>query len=204
MNNRMRFDHEDKEIMRYRRREFVIFKFCPHISSVMSSTKANPIPKGYETITPHLIVKNAGEAIEFYKKAFGAEEQYRHTLPDGKSIMHAALKINNSVLMIVDDLPDLCGANCGSPSSIGRTSVFLHVYVEDVDKLFDQAQAAGATVRLPLMDAFWGDRYGQLIDPYGHIWEVATHKKDMSTEEIERAAREVFAKNVYKEIKLDC
>ncbi len=151
------------------------------------------IPDGYEGIIPHIIVKNAIEAIEFYKNAFGAEEVYRYTLPDGKSIMHAVLKIGNSMLMLVDDLPDMCGAHCGSPSSIGGTCVFLHLYVDDVDILVDKAQEAGATIKIPLMDAFWGDRYGQLIDPYGHIWEVATHKRDMSIKEINNAAREAFA-----------
>lgn len=159
----------------------------------MSNSKVNPIPKGYEGITPHLIVKNAADAIEFYKKAFGAEEEYRHTLPDGKSILHAVIKIGNRNLMIADDLADMCGESVSSPSSLGKTSVLLSLYVEDADGFFSKAQAAGATVQMPLMDAFWGDRYGQLRDPYGHIWEIASHKKDMSRDEIETAAREAFA-----------
>jgi len=159
----------------------------------MSKLDVNPIPKGYEGMTPHLFVNNAADAIEFYKKAFGAQEEYRHTLPDGKSIVHAVIRIRDHNLMIADYLPDMCGDSVGSPSLLGRTTVLLSLYVEDADRFFDTAQAAGATVHMPLMDAFWGDRYGQLKDPYGHIWEIATHKKDMSKDEIDTAAREAFA-----------
>ena len=159
----------------------------------MSNPHVNPIPKGYEGITPQLFVRNAADAIEFYKKAFGAQEEYRHTLPDGKSIVHAVIKIRVHNLMIADYLPDMCGDSVGSPSSLGRTTVLLSLYVEDADRFFDTAQSAGAKVHMPLMDAFWGDRYGQLKDPYRHIWEIATHKKDMSKDEIDAAAKEAFA-----------
>jgi PhnB protein len=163
----------------------------------------NPIPEGYDSVTPHLMVKSSVNAIEFYKKVFGATEEYRFTMPDDNTkIIHAVLRIgkNNSRIMLADEFPGMCDSNLsdggkiGSPKTVGGNSVFLNMYFENVDELFNKAQNEGGTVVVPLMDAFWGDRYGQLKDPFGHIWEVATHKKDMTKEEIERAAKEAFAK----------
>jgi PhnB protein len=171
--------------------------------NALSTTKgANPIPEGYDSITPHLMVKNCVNAIEFYKKVFGAREEYRFTMPDDNTkIIHAVMRIgNHSRIMLADEFPGMCdsnlsdGAKIGSPKTVGGNSVFLSMYFENVDEIFNKAQNEGATVVMPLMDAFWGDRYGQLKDPFGHVWEVATHKKDMTKEEMERAAKEAFAK----------
>ena len=151
---------------------------------------AKPIPDGFHTLTPHLIVKGAAEAIDFYKKAFNAREAERHTMPDGKTIMHARINIGDSVVMLADEFPP----KALSPKSRGGTSVFLHIYVEDADTLFDRAVKAGCVVRMPLMDQFWGDRYGQLEDPYGHCWSIATHKQDLTPAQLEANAKAAFAK----------
>ncbi|MFY9224247.1 MAG: VOC family protein [Blastocatellia bacterium] len=149
-----------------------------------------PIPEGFHTLTPHIILKNASEAIEFYKKAFGAEEIFRMPTPDGK-IGHAELKIGDSMLMLCDEYPEM---GCLSPQTIGNTPVTLSLYVENADDAFNTAVAAGATVKMPLADQFWGDRYGQVTDPYGHCWSICTHIKDMTPEEIAQASAEAFSK----------
>lgn len=149
-----------------------------------------PIPEGFHTLTPHIILKNASEAIEFYKKAFGAEEVFRMPTPDGK-IGHAELKIGDSMLMLCDEYPEM---GCLSPQTIGNTPVTLSLYVENADDVFNTAIAAGATVKMPLADQFWGDRYGQVADPYGHCWSICTHIKDMTPEEIAKASAEAFSK----------
>ena len=148
-----------------------------------------PIPDGYSTITASLIVKNAENAIEFYKKAFGAQEIYRFLGPDGKSIMHAELKFGNSRIMLSEEAPQM---NCRSPQSLGGTGTYMYMYVDDTDTTFNKAVAAGAKPTMPVMDMFWGDRFGQIQDPFGHIWGIATHKKDMSPEEISKAGQEYF------------
>ena len=153
-----------------------------------------PIPEGFHTITPHMIIKNAAEAIEFYKKAFGAQELARHMMPDAQLVMHATLKIGDSMLMVVDEFPE--GQGCPgwvSPQTNKGITMSLHLYVEDVDALYNQAVAAGCTPNMPPMDAFWGDRYGQVIDPYGHFWSIATHKADPTEEEVAKAAQEAFS-----------
>jgi uncharacterized glyoxalase superfamily protein PhnB len=149
--------------------------------------RIKPIPDGYHTLTPHLVVKGASQAIEFYKKAFGAEELRRMPGPDGKSIMHAELNIGDSRLMLVDEFPEM---DCRGPQTIGGTPVTIHMYVEDVDAAFNKAVAAGAQVRMPVADMFWGDRYGVLADPFGHSWSMATHKEDLSREEVTKRATE--------------
>ena|SRR6266436_2873621 len=154
------------------------------------TTSIKPIPEGHHTLTPHLVVKGASEAIEFYKKAFGAEELTRMPGPDGKTIMHAALKIGDSRLFLVDEFPQMGSVG---PLSLGGSPVFIHVFVEDVDTVFNQAVSAGAEVRMPLVDAFWGDRYGQLVDPFGHKWSLATHKEDLTPEEISNRAQAAFS-----------
>jgi PhnB protein len=165
----------------------------------------SPIPKGYDSITPHIFVKSSVDAIEFYKKVFGGIEESRYTIPAdkdrgiGEKVIHAVLTIGSSKLLLADEFPEMCDrasnvGKIGAPDTVGGNSVFLNLYFENVDEIFDKAQREGATVVMPLMDAFWGDRYGQLRDPFGHIWEVATHKKDVSKEELETAAKEAFQK----------
>jgi uncharacterized glyoxalase superfamily protein PhnB len=151
--------------------------------------KVKAVPPGFHTLTPHLIVRNAAEALEFYKKALGAEVLNVAHTPDGK-IMHASLRIGDSMLMLNDEMPQY-GAL--SPLGHGGTSVTIHIYTEDVDSVFNRAVAAGAKVKMPVMDQFWGDRYGALTDPYGHSWSIATHVKDLSPEEMQRAQDEAMA-----------
>ena len=148
----------------------------------------NPIPEGFRTITPHMTVKNAAEAIEFYKKAFGAEEVLRMPGPGG-IIMHAELKIGDSLLMLNDEFPDQGKVG---PQSLGGTPITVHLYVPDVDAVIDRAAKAGAKVTLPAADQFWGDRYGLVEDPYGHHWGVGTHVEDLTPEEIGERAQKAF------------
>jgi PhnB protein len=143
-----------------------------------------PIPEGYHTLTPYLSIRGAADAIEFYKKAFGATEVMRMAQPDGR-IGHAELRIGDSLVMLADEFPEM---DFRSPRSIGGTSVMLHLYVEDVDTAIGRAVAAGAKVLRPVQDQFYGDRSGSVADPYGHVWHVATHKEDLSPEEIGRRA----------------
>lgn len=153
--------------------------------------EVKPIPEGFHTLTPHIIVPDADQAIDFYRRAFGAEEIVRMPTPDGSSVMHAELKIGNSVVMLGCENPDW---ECKGPKALGGTPVTLHLYVNDVDTAFEQAVSAGATVTMPVDDTFWGDRYGQVTDPYGHQWSIATHKQDLTPEEINKGAQEFFAK----------
>ncbi|MBA5686269.1 VOC family protein [Rugamonas apoptosis] len=139
-----------------------------------------PIPEGMHTITPHIICEGAANAIEFYKKAFNAVELSRLPGPDGK-IMHAMLRIGDSTLMLNDAFPD-CGGF--GPLALKGSPVTIHLYVNDVDATFNQAVAAGATAKMPVADMFWGDRYGMLVDPFGHHWSVATHQRDLTPEQI--------------------
>jgi PhnB protein len=142
------------------------------------------------TIIAHLIVNDGSKALDFYKKAFGAEILGVHKTPDGK-VMHAELSVGGARLMLADEFP---GMGSGSAKTLGGSPVVLNLYVqEDVDDLFNQAVAAGATVTMPLANQFWGDRYGQLKDPFGHTWALGQHVEDVAPEEMERRAREVFA-----------
>lgn len=154
---------------------------------------AKAIPEGYHTLTPYMTVRDAARAIEFYKQAFGAEEKGVMKGPDG-TIMHAELRIGDSLLMLADEFPQFGSL---SPQTIGGSGTGLHIYVEDVDSAFDRAIGAGATVEMPVADMFWGDRYGKLVDPFGHKWSIGTHKRDMSMEEIEEAQEE-FMKQMPK------
>src|SRR5437867_4774939 len=154
-------------------------------------TQVKSIPSGFHTLTPYLVVRGAARAIEFYKKAFGAEELARMPGPDGKTIGHAELKVGDSVFFLSDECP---GMGCQSPETLKGTTQALHIYVQDVDAAFDQAVAAGATVKMPVADMFWGDRFGKLADPFGHEWSLGTHKEDLSPEEIDRRAKAFFAK----------
>jgi PhnB protein len=139
------------------------------------------IPDGYHSVTPMLAIKDATSAIEFYKQAFGATELNRLTEPSGK-IAHAEILIGDSRIMIADEYPEY---NL-SPQTLGASTVIIHIYVEDVDTAVDGATAAGAKVRYPVEDQFYGDRSATLVDPFGHIWMIATHKEDVSSEEIEK------------------
>jgi PhnB protein len=154
-----------------------------------STKKVSPIPKGYHTVTPGIAVRNAGDALVFYKKAFGAKEKARMPGPDGK-IMHAEIMIGDSHIMVGEENPQM---NNPSPQSLNGTPVGLYVYVRDADKVFNQAVNAGATVTMPVMDQFWGDRAGQVTDPFGHKWWIATRKRNLSSKEMKKAAEEWFA-----------
>jgi len=153
------------------------------------SDKAKSIPEGFTTVTPHLIVKGAGDAIEFYKKAFGAKEIARATTPDGSLVVHATIQIGDSFIMMNDEFPEM-GAK--SPLSLNGSPVTIHLYVEDVDALWKQAVDAGAKETMPLQDQFWGDRYGLLVDPFGHSWSLGTHIEDVSPDELEKRSAEFF------------
>jgi uncharacterized glyoxalase superfamily protein PhnB len=153
--------------------------------------KVNPVPEGLGTASIHMTVKNAAEAIEFYKKAFGAEEIFRMAGPDGNSVMHSELKIGNSVLMVNDEFP---GHPIQAPSTLKGTTFCIHLYVEDADAFFHRAVEAGAAELMPPADQFWGDRFGQVSDPFGHIWSIASHVEDVSPEECDRRAKEMFSK----------
>jgi len=142
-----------------------------------------PIPEGYSTITPHIVCKDAAKAIDFYKKAFGAEERARMPGPGG-TVMHAEIKIGDSIVMLGEENPQM---GSRGPRSIGGSPVTLHLYVQDVDKAFERASKAGCKVTMPVMDMFWGDRYGRLEDPFGHHWSIATHKQDLTVEQITKA-----------------
>jgi uncharacterized glyoxalase superfamily protein PhnB len=149
-----------------------------------------PVPAGFHTLTPHLIVRGAAQAIEFYKKAFGAEELTRMPSPDGRTVMHAELQIGDSILFLADEFPEM-GAR--SPKALGGSPVTIHLYVADVDAVFNRAIQAGATAQMPPTDMFWGDRYGKLTDPFGHVWSVATHTEDVPPEEMAKRAQAAFA-----------
>ncbi len=144
---------------------------------------AKPIPAGYHTVSPYLAIKNAVEALEFYKKAFGAVETYRLMMPDGR-LGHGEIRLGDSMIMLSDEFPEYDGGV--SPKTLGGSSVCIHLYVEDVDAVFKKALAAGAKERKAVMDQFYGDRSGQLEDPFGHLWWVATHKEDVSPEEMRK------------------
>jgi PhnB protein len=147
-----------------------------------------PIPDGMHAITPHLVCASAAEAIEFYKKAFDAVELVRLAPGSDGKIIHAALRIRDSVVMLVDEFPEWGSLG---PKALKGSPVTLHLYVEDVDSVVEQAVRAGAKITIPVEDTFWGDRYGTLEDPFGHHWSVATHIRDVSPEEMRKAAEKM-------------
>jgi Uncharacterized protein conserved in bacteria len=151
----------------------------------MTKSQVKPIPEGMHAVTPHLVCAGAADAIEFYKKAFNAVEMGRMPGPEGK-LVHALIRIGDSSVMLVDEFPDW---GSFGPKSLKGSPVTIHLYVEDVDATVQRAVAAGAKVTMPLDDTFWGDRYGKLEDPFGHHWSVATHVRDVSPEEMQRAAQ---------------
>jgi uncharacterized glyoxalase superfamily protein PhnB len=147
------------------------------------------IPPEFHTVTPSLICRGAAQAIEFYKKALGAEERMRMAGPDGK-IMHAELKIGDSIIFVTDERPEM---GCISPQSLNGTPTSLYLYVKDVDKAFQRAVDAGGKVTMPVADMFWGDRFGTFSDPFGHNWGMSTHIEDLTAREIEEPAKAFFA-----------
>jgi len=151
--------------------------------------QVKPIPEGYHTVTPSLVVNDGPRALDFYKRAFGAQERFRMEGPPGK-IGHAEIKIGDSMIMLSDEFP---GMGARSPLSLGGSPVTIFLYVNDVDTAFKQAVDAGAKVEMPLADMFWGDRFGRVSDPFGHLWAMATHKEDLSPEEVEKRAKVAMA-----------
>jgi PhnB protein len=157
--------------------------------------QVRPIPEGYHSVTPYLVVNEAARAIDFYQRAFGAKKIMQMQGPAGK-IAHAELKIGDSMIMVSDEMP---GNDVRSPKSLGGCSVGMFLYVENVDSVFKQAQSAGAKVVTPVSDMFWGDRYGKLTDPFGHSWSIATHKENVSPQEMEKRAKESMAKMAHEQ-----
>jgi uncharacterized glyoxalase superfamily protein PhnB len=153
------------------------------------AAKMKAVPDGTHTITPHLSVRGAAKAIEFYEKAFQAKVLDIHYAPDGK-VMHARLKIGDSYLMLADEYP---GMGTPAPQTLGGSPVVLNLYAENIDSLFEQAVAAGATVTMPLANQFWGDRYGQIVDPFGHHWALGAHQEDVPAEDLDRRGKAAFA-----------
>jgi PhnB protein len=152
---------------------------------------ANPIPDGFRAVTPYLVMNNGAEAIEWYKIALGAEEVFRNTAPDGKTITHAVIRIGDSSIMLSDEMPQ---SPVKSPKTANVATGGLMLYVGDVDTVFQRAVEAGATIKMPVNDMFWGDRMGNLVDPFGHYWSIATHKEDLAPAEVQRRARELYSK----------
>jgi PhnB protein len=156
----------------------------------MATQSVNPIPEGMHTVTPHLVCAGAGAAIDFYKKAFGATETSRMPGPGGK-LMHASIRIGDSAVMLVDEMPEWGSLG---PKALKGSPVVIHLYVDDVDAFTARAVAAGAKVTMPVADMFWGDRYGQLEDPFGHRWSVATHVRDVSPADMQQAMQKMSQK----------
>jgi PhnB protein len=152
------------------------------------------VPEGFHTLTPHLTVRDATRAINFYQKAFGAEVLRVSHGPEGK-VMHAELKIGDSILMLNDEFPEWGALG---PPSTGGSGVIIHMYLENVDAAFERVVSAGATVKMPLADAFWGDRYGAVVDPFGHTWSLASKVKDVSKDELDKAGQDFLAGGMKK------
>lgn len=153
-------------------------------------SEVQPIPSGYHTVTPTIFVNGAAQAMDFYKQALGAEEICRHTTPDGSKVVHGELKIGDSTLFVADEFPEM-GAL--SPQSLKGNSVSFYLYVENCDEVFNRAVSAGANPVRQLADTFWGDRVGMIADPYGHTWNISTHVRDVSPEEMAAASAEFFS-----------
>jgi uncharacterized glyoxalase superfamily protein PhnB len=156
-------------------------------------TKA--IPEGYQSVTPMFVFKDARKAIEFYKRAFGAQERFVMPGPDGKGVMHAELRIGSSIIMMGEEHPQ---ETCKSAETIGGSPVSFYLYLENVDEAFRIALEAGAEVRMPVQDMFWGDRAGTVLDPFGYSWTLATHIKDLTPQEIQQGAQAFFAQAARK------
>lgn len=163
-----------------------LFGFAPgdrtrvSLAEIVAMSSVKPIPDGYHTVTPYLVLQDAARALEFYRQAFGATELFRMPQPDGR-IGHAEIRIGDSIVMLADEHPDM---GFRGPKSYGGTPVSLLLYVEDIDATAERAVAAGATVLKPVQDQFYGDRSGTFADPFGHVWTIATHTEDVSPEEL--------------------
>ena len=153
-------------------------------------TSVKPIPDGHRTVAPYLAIKNAAAALEFYEQGFGAVETYKLIVPDGR-VGHAEIRLGDSLIMLSDEFPELGGK---APEALGGSPVSIQLYVEDVDAFVKRAVAAGARELKPVANQFYGDRSGQLQDPFGHLWWVATHKEDVASDEMQRRVRALFAK----------
>jgi len=158
----------------------------------MPTKSTQAIPPGKEQVIPHLVCDPCAKAIDFYKKAFGAEELSRIPAPDGR-VMHAELRIGTSVIFLADDFPEYAGGKASSPKALRGTPVTMHRYVQDCDAAIAQAQQAGANVKMPAADMFWGDRYGVIEDPFGHSWSFATHRQELTPDEMKAAMKAAFA-----------
>ena len=159
----------------------------------MPQKNVSPIPEDFHTITPQLVVRGVVKAVEFYERAFGASELYRNLAPDGVSVMHSEMLLGSSRFFVNDEFPEY---GVLSPKSLNGSPVTLHLYVEDVDSFFEQAVEAGAEIVMPVADAFWGDRYGILVDPFGHRWSVASRIEDLSPDETHERAKAWASQNV--------
>lgn len=155
----------------------------------------DPIPAGCEGLIPHLVCDPCSEALEFYKKALGANVLGVMPAPGGQKIIHAAMDVDGLRIFLVDDFPEMCGGQSQSPQSLGGSPVTIHRYVKDVDAVVQKAVDAGATLKMPVSDMFWGDRYGVVVDPYGHSWSFATHIKDLTPEEMTKGMEEAFSQH---------
>lgn len=153
-------------------------------------SKVSPIPKGFHSVTPYLVVHGAAKAIDYYKKVFGATEVFRMDAPDGK-VGHAELQIGDSRIMLADENPSM-GQGHTSPSNLGASPISLYLYVPDVDRVLERAVAAGAKTLKQVEDQFYGDRSGFIQDPFGHLWGIATHVEDVSPQEMEERARKAL------------
>ena len=162
----------------------------------MPKKNVKPIPDGYHTITPYLIVKDAKRALAYYEKAFGAETKMSMPTPDGR-IMHAEVRIGNSMVFVSDEMGDMAPKIKAPESTGGIVTGSTFLYVPDVDAVFKRAVDAGASVTMPVTDMFWGDRFGKVVDPFGHHWGIATHTEDVPPEEMGRRSAE-FMKSVAK------
>lgn len=152
----------------------------------------SPIPAGREGVIPHLVCSPCLDAVKFYVKAFGAEEIGTIMAPDGQLVMHAEISIDGKIIFLADDFPEYCGGKSLSPLALGGTPVTIHQYVRDCDAAIEKAVQAGATLQMPASDMFWGDRYGTIIDPFGHTWSFATHVRDLTEAEIQEGMRAAF------------
>jgi len=148
------------------------------------------IPDGFTTVTPHMVVEGCAQAIDFYAKAFGAEELGRMAMPDGKRLMHAMIKIGNALILMVDAMEEL---GVKGPNALGGSPISLNLYFEDAKAAMERAEAAGCTVTMPLEEMFWGDLYGKLEDPFGHSWAICQHVRDVAPDEMEKAAAAAFS-----------
>jgi PhnB protein len=167
-----------------------IVPFAKENPMAKSAKSVQPVPEGYHTVTPYLVVKGGMQAIEFYKKALGAGERFRMPTPDGKGVAHAELQVGNSIIMLGDENPGM-GATAPPPGGCG---VGFYLYLPDVDKAFQRAEKAGGKVKRPLQDQFYGDRTGTFVDPFGHQWTLATHIEDVPPEEMDKRMKAAMAK----------